>query len=120
MFRFLLKVFFILILSMASARAQQAGTMDYDTVNNRYVFYDGSSWRRFNTGIGLLACSDPAKMEYNALLGYYRYCNGTTWIPIVGLLTLSACAGEGKMDFFNSSYYYCNGLLWVNMSGNIV
>ena len=120
MFRTLLISLFLINFSMSSAIAQTTGALDYDTTLNEYKFYNGTHWRRFNTGLGLTACSKPAQMEYNSALSYYRYCNGTTWIPIVGIITLSGCSGAGKMEFVSWSYYFCNGLVWVNMGGSII
>lgn len=120
MFRTVLISLFLLIFTAQPALAQVTGVLDYDTTLHEYKFYNGTHWRRFNTGLGLTACSKPAQMEYNSALSYYRYCNGTNWLPIIGVITLSGCSGAGKIDFFSSSYYYCNGLVWVNMGCSII
>ena len=115
---FFLKMIIICTLMFsASAHAQLAGTLRFNTTQNRFEFYSGANWYLFSLGIGIAACTKRGALDFNNLLGVYRYCNGTVWVPIVGTATLTPCTKKGAMDFFSQSYHYCNGLVWVNMRG---
>ncbi|MEZ5814621.1 MAG: hypothetical protein R3E13_07900 [Alphaproteobacteria bacterium] len=119
-FAALLLCFGLFTVVPAQTWAQTAGEMHYDTVDNRYEFFDGSDWFDFDLGITLGVCANEAEMEFDTLLSTYKYCNGTNWMPVAGTLTLSVCAAKGKMDFFSGAYHFCNGALWIKMKGSLL
>jgi hypothetical protein len=99
------------------ARAEQAGTMRYNSSTKMMEFYDGSAWYNFGIGLGLGACTTEGQMDFDNLLSNYKFCNGTTWIRIIGIPTLAVCSKKGEMDFNGSTFLVCNGLLWTNIKG---
>jgi hypothetical protein len=116
----LLLCFGLFIFVPAPVRAQAAGEMHYNTVDNRYEFFDGSNWFDFDLGIALGVCANEAEMEFDTLLSTYKYCNGVNWMLVAGTLTLSVCTAKGEMDFFSAAYHFCNGALWVKMKGSLL
>ncbi len=100
------------------ARAQTAGSINYNSGVSRLQFYNGTSWVDFGDNTTLGPCTTAGVFDYDTLNSVFRYCDGSNWRRFTSQVTSMSCSPAGKLDYetATSTFRFCNGTVWVRAS----